>query len=108
MMSVVYRPDHPDANENGMVDISIAPAKYPIFGTAPNVISDNLGTHLRHMGTGRYLDSKSAFAKEDKACGATCVGNDSSVMGTKPRKYVEAPRPGPDIKRAIEQLKSQS
>lgn len=74
----------------------------PVRGTAPNVISDNLSTHLRHMGTGRYLDSKSAFRKEDKAIGATCIGNET----VKPRKYIEPPRPGPDIKRAIEQLRS--
>src|SRR5277367_30220 len=72
-------------------------------GTAPNVIRDDLGTHLRHMGTGRMLDSKSAFRKEDKACGAVCVGNEAAG---KPRKYIEPPRPGPDIKRAIAQLRS--
>jgi hypothetical protein len=71
-------------------------------GTAPNVISDDLGKHLRHMGTGRMLDSKSAFRKEDKAIGAVCVGNEATA---KPRKYIEPPRPGPDIKRAIEQLR---
>lgn len=72
-------------------------------GDAPNVISDNLGTHLRHMGTGRMLDSKSAFRKEDKAIGATCVGNEATV---KPRKMIEPPRPGHDIKRAIQQLRN--
>lgn len=70
---------------------------------APNVIRDDLGTHLRHMGTGRYLDSKSAFRKEDKACGAVCVGNEATA---KPRKYIEPPRPGHDIKRAIQQLRN--
>jgi hypothetical protein len=102
-MSVVYRPNHPQANENGMVDISVAGPKHPKFGDAPNVISDDLGKHLRHMGTGRYLDSKSAFRKEDKAIGAVCVGNEATA---KPRKAIEPPRPGPDIKRAIEQLRS--
>ena len=70
---------------------------------APNVISDSLGTHLRHMGTGRWLDSKSAFRKEDKVIGAVCVGNESTA---KPRKFIEPPRPGPDIKRAIDQLRN--
>ena len=73
------------------------------YGDAPNVIRDDLGTHLRHMGTGRMLDSKSAFRKEDKACGAVCVGNEASA---KPRKWIEPPRPGHDIKRAIEQLRN--
>lgn len=70
---------------------------------APNVISDDLGKHLRHMGTGRMLDSKSAFRKEDKAIGAVCVGNEATA---KPRKPIEMPRAGPDIKRAIEQLRN--
>jgi hypothetical protein len=80
-----------------------APLLRNVHGTAPNVISDSLGTHLRHMGTGRYLDSKSAFRKEDKAIGAVCVGNEKA----KPRKTIEMPRPGPDIKRTIEQLRNQ-
>ena len=81
------------------------PAKCVRFtkSAAPNVISDNLGTHLRHMGTGQYLDSKSAFRAADKACGAVCVGNEATA---KPRKFIEPPRPGPDIKRAIEQLRN--
>lgn len=102
-MGVVYRPNHPLANENGMVDTSIAGPKHPKHGTAPNVIRDDLGMHLRHMATGRYLDSKSAFAKEDKASGSVCVGNEATA---KPRKYIEPPRPGHDIKRAIEQLRN--
>jgi hypothetical protein len=73
-----------------------------VKGNAPNVIRDDLGTHLRHMGTGQMLDSKSAFRAADKACGAVCVGNEATA---KPRQYIEPPRPGPDIKRAIEQLR---
>lgn len=72
---------------------------------APNVISDSLGTHLRHMGTGEMLDSKSAFRAADKACGAVCVGNEATA---KPRKVIEMPRSGPDIKRAIEQLRGRT
>jgi hypothetical protein len=73
-----------------------------VKGNAPNVISDNLGKPLRHMGTGQMLDSKSAFRNADKACGAVCVGNEATA---KPRKWIEPPRPGADIKRAIEQLR---
>lgn len=101
-MSFIYRPDHPQANENGMVDSTIAGPKNPKLGSAPNVISDNLGMHLRHMGTGQYLDSKSAFRAADKACGAVCVGNEATA---KPRKPIEMPRAGADIKRAIDQLR---
>lgn len=103
-MPYVYRPDHPMANENGMVDRDLAGPKVIKHGDAPNVIRDDLGQHLRHMATGRYLDSKSAFAKEDKASGSVCVGNE--MNNPKPRKWVEPPRPGVDIKRAIEQLRN--
>ena len=72
-------------------------------GNAPNVIRDDLGQHLRHMGTGRMLDSKSAFRKEDRSIDAVCVGNEATA---KPRKTIEMPRAGPDIKRAIEQLRN--
>src|SRR5258707_5533242 len=105
MSSVVYRPDHPDANEFGMVDRDLAGSKIIKFGDAPNVISDNLGTHLRHMGTGKMLDSKSAFRNEDRASGNVCVGNDSSIQ-PKPRKFIEPIRPAHDIKRAIYELKN--
>jgi hypothetical protein len=74
-----------------------------VRGSAPNVISDTLEKPLRHMGTGRMLDSKSAFRAEDKAIGAVCIGNEK----VKPRKPIEMSRPGPDIKRAIEQLRRQ-
>lgn len=77
-------------------------ARGPARAMAPNVISDNLGRPLRHMASGRYLDSKSAFRKEDKAYGVTCVGNESPKV----RKFIEPSAPGPDIKRAIEQLKA--
>ncbi len=61
-----------------------------------------LAVPLRHMGTGRMLDSKSAFYREDKVCGAVCVGNESTATG----KRAEPPPIGPDIKRAIEQLRN--
>lgn len=73
----------------------------PARSSAPNVIRDELDKPLRHMGTGRMLTSKSAFRNEDKSIGATCIGNES----VRPRKPIEMPRAGPDIKRAIEQLR---
>ncbi len=103
MGAVVYRPDHPDANENGMVPVEIAGPKNIKLGTSAYVISDNLGAHLRHMATGRYHDSKSEFRKDTKASGCVEVGNEATA---KPRKWIEPPAPGADIKRAIEQLRS--
>lgn len=74
----------------------------------PMVITDDLGVGLkglRHMGTGKMLDSKSSFRKEDKAIGATCIGNDKSRMDPKPRKWIEPKSPHSDIKKAIRQLR---
>jgi|SRR5882672_1710482 len=101
-MGVVYRPNHPQANANGMVDISIAGPKHPTLGRAAYVISDSLGGQVRHMATGKYHDSKSEFRKDTKASGCVEVGNEP----IRERKYIEPPRVEPEIKRAIEQLRN--
>lgn len=103
MGTMVYRPNHPQANENGMVDRDIAGPRHDKHGTAAYVISDDLGKPLRHMATGLYSDSKSVHRRMTKDSGCIEVGND---VNTKPRKWIEPPKIGPDIKRAIEQLRS--
>ena len=110
-MPWVYRPDHPEANENGMVDRDIAGPKVARHGSAPYVISDDLGVGmkgLRHMGSGRMLDSKSSFRKEDRATGNHCVGNDVN-FNPGPRKFNESKDVGnrrEAIQKAIYQLKN--
>lgn len=103
MGSVVYRPDHPQSNENGMIPVEIASPK----GTDPKfyVISDTMPM-LRHMATGKYFDSKSEFRKETKASGCVEIGNDSFL--TRPRKPVPLSREKrrEDIKRTIYNLRN--
>jgi hypothetical protein len=102
-MRVVYRPDHPEANENGMVDADIALPR----GIDPRVyvISDTMDP-LRHMADGKMYDSKAAFRAATKANGCFEIGNDPVL--TKPRKRVplDRQRRREDIKRTIYELRN--
>jgi hypothetical protein len=72
-MPWIYRPNHPNANENGMVDRSEA---YDTGkSSAPYVISDNMDP-LRHHATGKVISSKRAFSKETRAAGCVELGNE--------------------------------
>ncbi len=72
MTVYVYRPKHPD--ENGMVPYSMAGPRSRV-NNATNVISDTMQP-LRHMGTGKIIDSKSLFRQETKSSGCVEVGNE--------------------------------
>lgn len=63
----------------------------------PNVISDDLGVGvkgLRHMPSGKMLDSKSEHYRENRARGLEIVGNDQNFIGRKvatpPDEYMRA------------------
>ena len=97
-ITLVYRPNHPDSNENGMVEKSLAlfwdyfnsPDNRAIIGnqtTNINVISDVMD-HTRHMANGKYYDSKSEFRKATRAAGCVEVGNETKYLLT-PKKPVE-------------------
>jgi hypothetical protein len=103
---LLYRPNHPQASENGMVDASIAGdrnSKDPRF----YVISDTMPM-TRHMATGEYFSSKSEFRKATKAAGCIEVGNDSSVMNPKKRNRIPLDRGKrrEDIRRTIYELRN--
>ena len=73
------------------------------LGVASYIISDTMDP-LKHMGTGRMLDSKSEFRKDTRASGCIEVGTDPAI-------FKEKPRPEPqgvemDVKRALEELRS--
>lgn len=70
-------------------------------GRAPYVISDTMDP-VAHPVTGRILDSKSAFRQITRERGLQEVGNDLQPTLKTPERV---PRPGPDIKRAIEELR---
>lgn len=51
-----------------------------------NVISDDVGAGvrgLRHMPSGKMLDSKSRFREADKRAGRECVGNETNFASQK-------------------------
>jgi hypothetical protein len=70
---------------------------------APNVISDSMDP-LKHMGTGRILDSKSAFRADTKASGCVEVGTDPAALRDRPR--IEPRGVHEDVKRAVAELRS--
>lgn len=74
-------------------------------GEAPNVISDDLGVGvngLRHMPSGKMLDSKSAHYRENRVRGLEHVGNetDFAVKREKPNPHYY----GEQVKTAVEQI----
>lgn len=95
----VYRPDHPEANHNGMVPKWKVENERP--GNGPFVISDYMDAAL-HPATGKVHDSKSNFRRETRAAGCIEVGNEP--MG--PRKGWEPSGIAQDIKASIEKLRS--
>ena len=101
-MRYVYRPDHPEANSNGMVPFDIAPPKNE-GNSAPFVISDTMQP-LRHMGTGKIIDSKAKFRADTKASGCIETGNEIP----KPRAPIKLDKRQrrEDIQRAVYDLRN--
>lgn len=102
-MTWVYRPNHPEANEFGMVHKSLVigdPSKRSSL-SAPMVQSDSMDA-LMHHGTGKIMDSKSAFRKKTKELGLVEFGNEPPKPA-KPKRLSKEDRKK-DIARAITQL----
>ena len=118
MPTYVYRPNHPDADEFGHVEKSVAqewdyynsPDNGAVIGNqrvTMNFISDSM-PDTRHMANGKFYSSKEQFRKATKAAGCIELGNDSSVMNPKPKKLPELDRRQrrEDIRKAIHEVKS--
>jgi hypothetical protein len=104
-MTLVYKPGHPQANKNGMVDKSLV-YEHLIKGAAAYVISDTIDP-TRHMCDGRYYDSKAKFREVTRAHGCIEVGNEAPTL-LKPRKPIEMDRGQRrnDIRKAIYELRN--
>jgi hypothetical protein len=104
-MVMVYRPAHPDCNENGMVDRCLTYAHVE-HNDAPYVVSDTMEP-TRHMCDGRTYDSKARFREVTRAHGCVEVGNETSTL-LKPRKPIELDRGQrrDDIRRAMHELRN--
>ena len=108
MTTYVYRPDHPRANANGMIDkdLLFEEALERAACAAPHVILDTMAP-TRHMADGKYYTSKSKFRAVTRAHGCVEIGNELPAL-LKPRKPVEldrAQRRG-DIARAIHDVRN--
>jgi hypothetical protein len=102
-MTWIYRPNlgHPLADELGMIERHML--GQPESRRGPYVISDTMEP-LKHMGTGRMIDSKSKFRDDTRASGCVEVGTDPAALRARPR-----PEPRDvhmDVKRALQELRS--
>lgn len=72
-MPLVYRPKHPMANENGLVERALLGPE----GSDPHfyVISDEMAP-TRHMADGKHYTSKAKFREATKAAGCVEIGNE--------------------------------
>ncbi len=104
-MGLVYRPNHPQANENGLVDASIAGERGG-RRSATYVISDEMSP-TRHMADGKTYTSKAKFRQATRDHGCIEVGNETATM-LKPRKPVQLDRGQrrDAIRRAIHDLRN--
>lgn len=104
-MRLVYRPGHPLASENGMVERTLLTAEYE-HGEAPHVISDEMSP-TRHMADNKHYTSKAKFRAATRAHGCVEVGSEVDYL-LKPRKRVELSRQQrvDDIRRAVYELKN--
>lgn len=100
----VYRPNHPQANENGMVPVEIAGPRHEKESTA-FVISDTMQP-VRNMLDGKFYDSKSKFRSTTRAYGCEEVGTDKSIMQDRPERRIDMRGIEHDVKRAIQEVAS--
>lgn len=101
-MRLVYRPNHPAASENGLVNIELTELK----NNDPHyyVISDTMES-TRHMATGRYHTSKAKFRADTKASGCVEIGTENIM---KPRQRIPLSREQrrEDIKKTIYEIRN--
>jgi hypothetical protein len=83
-MKYVRRPNHPQADEFGMIPAELAE---PRQNWAVSVISDSMDA-IRHHGTGEIIDSKSKFRAATRASGCIEVGTEK----IKPRQPIKLDR----------------
>ena len=100
----LYRPKHPCANDNGLVDADLVYGDTEYIGLY--VISDEMEP-TRHMADGKYFTSKHKFRENTKAHGCVEYGNEIPAL-TKPREPVKLDRGKrrDDIRRTIYELRN--
>ena len=99
--TVVYRPDHPLANDNGMVPLRLAGHRE--VNSATYVISDTMD-HMKHPATGRMIDSKAEFRRDTRLSGCVEVGTDPAASRAKPTHEPSMSEIVTDVRRSIAEL----
>lgn len=96
-MPLIYRPKHPDANANGLVERD----KTESIGLY--VIRDEMEP-TRHMADGRHYTSKAKFRAATKAAGCIEIGNDP--VRTRKRVPLSREKRREDIQRSIYSIRN--
>jgi hypothetical protein len=102
-MGLVYRPDHPKANKNGMVPFELAGPKHGGGRAGFYVIQDEMSP-TRHMADGKTYTSKHKFREATRAAGCVEVGTEP----VRARKQVALDRGQrrDDIRRALYEVRN--
>lgn len=104
MTRYVYRPEHPLANENGLVSADLAWEKVSL-GSSAHVIRDEMEP-TKHMATGEYFTSKAKFRQRTRDMGCVEVGNDASLTRERKPAVLDRTKRREDIQRAIYELRN--
>lgn len=96
-MPLIYRPKHPEANENGLVER----AKTESLGLY--VIRDEMEP-TRHMADGKRYTSKKKFREATKAAGCIEIGNEP--VRQRQRISLSREKRRDDIKHAIYNIRN--
>lgn len=89
MPRYVHRPDHPQADEFGMVDAALAGPRYT-SDSACAIHRDEIDP-TRHMADGNYYTSKAKFRQATRDHGCVEVGNETATL-LKPRQAIPLSR----------------
>lgn len=104
MARFIYRPDHPQANENGMVNseevIGVIPLNHSVV---PYIIRDEMEP-TRHMADNQLYTSKAKFREATRAAGCVEVGNDPAIMKSRRPVILDRRARREAIRQAIRQL----
>jgi hypothetical protein len=88
MSRLVYRPNDPRSNENGLLPVELATSHSEAAGFY--VISDEMDA-TRHMADNKLYTSKHKFREATRAAGCLEVGNETAAL-MKPRTPVPLDR----------------
>jgi hypothetical protein len=99
MVTYVYRPNDPNANEFGIVEKTDE-----MVAEAPNVIRDEMDS-LRNMADGKMYSSKAKFRQATRDAGCVEIGNENPIVKPRPKLELDRRQRREDIRKAIRDLR---